>query len=90
MALNAKTGSVTLNIKLGSTDGSEHRNWECDNDGSENQNWKYDEDGSERLYWEVLALNAELKAWHGDSECRKSWMNGGPERRMDSKRRVKM
>ena len=26
MALNAETGNVTLNVKLGSDDGSEHRN----------------------------------------------------------------
>ena len=50
MALNVETGSVTLNIKLGSTDGSERRNWECDSDGFESQNWKYDEDDSERRH----------------------------------------
>ena len=71
-----------MNVKLGSGDGFERRNWECDSDGSERQNWKCDEDGFERWYWEVMALNAELKVWHGDSECRKPWMNGGPKRRM--------
>ena len=38
MALNAKTGNVTLHVKLGSDDGSDRRNRECDSDGSEHQN----------------------------------------------------
>ena len=29
-----------------------------------------------------MALNAELEVWHGDSECRKPWMNGGSECQM--------
>ena len=41
MALNAETGNATLNVKLGSGDGFERRNRECDSDGSERQNWKY-------------------------------------------------
>ena len=48
MALNAETWNATMNVKLGSGDGFERRNRECDSDGSERQNWKYDEDGSER------------------------------------------
>nr|CAN83448.1 hypothetical protein VITISV_021464 [Vitis vinifera] len=35
VALNAETGNATLNVKLGSDDGSEHRNRECDSNGSE-------------------------------------------------------
>ena len=27
-------------------------------------------------------MNAELEAWHGDSECRKPRINGGSERQM--------
>ena len=38
MALNAKTGKVTLHVKLGSDDGSDRQNLECDSDGSERQN----------------------------------------------------
>ena len=30
MALNAKTKNATLNVKLGSDDGFERWNWECD------------------------------------------------------------
>ena len=38
MALNAKTENTTLSVNLGSDNGSEHRNRECDNDGFESQN----------------------------------------------------
>ena len=37
MALNAETGNAAMNVKLGSGDGSERRNRECDSDGSERQ-----------------------------------------------------
>ena len=41
---------------------------------------------TEKLWWlwtpktGEVALNAKLKVWHDDSECRKPWMNGGSER----------
>ena len=42
MAPNAEIGNVNQNTKLGSDDGSDHRNREYDSDGSGRQNWKYD------------------------------------------------
>ena len=51
MALNAETGNVNRNVKLGSDDDSEHRNRECDSDGSERQNWKYDFEHQFKKWW---------------------------------------
>ena len=38
MALNVETENTTLSVDLGSDDGSEHWNQECDSDGFELQN----------------------------------------------------
>ena len=46
-------GNTTLNVKLGSDDGYERRNWKCD------------EDDFEHRYWEVMALNAK---WRCDDD----------------------
>ena len=61
-------GNTTLNVKLGSDDGYERRNWKCD------------EDGSKHRYREVMALNAKngngtlsVKLGSDDSFERRNW-----------------
>ena len=53
MALNAKTKNATLNVKLGSDDGFERWNWECDSERQTEKWWLWtlklrsDDDDSE-------------------------------------------
>ena len=39
IALNAETENATLNVKLGSDDSSERRNWECDSERQTEKWW---------------------------------------------------
>ena len=83
--------TVALNAKLERDNGSEHQNRR---DGS--KCWTRVNYSSERWNWEMMvalnaktgevALNAELKVWHDDSESRKQWMNGGSKRQTARKR----
>ena len=56
MALNAETGNAAMNVKLGSGDGSERRNRECDSDGSERQTKR----NIDECQSETKALHAQL------------------------------
>ena len=73
MALNAqRVWTTALNAEWKTNNSFECRNWET----MVALNAKTGE----------VALNAELKVWHDDSEWRKQWMNGGSERQTARKR----
>ena len=89
MALNIETEKRQWWLwtpKLGSDSDSERRNQGCDSECQfENRWWLWtsklkSDGGSERRQLEKWLWTPKWKMWHDDSECRKSWMDGGSER----------
>ena len=81
MALNAKTENATLNIKLGSDDGFERRNWEVVmalNAETENVTLNVKlrrDDGSEHRNWEamMMTLNPETEKYDSEHQTEDRW-----------------
>ena len=83
MALNAKTENATLNVKLGSDDGSERRNWECDSERQIEKQWwlwtpklRSDNDGFECRNWKCDEDDSEHRNWEVmalNTETEKRW-----------------